>query len=58
MARTVWERKCLDRYPDHLKNARKIALREVKSMNLVDTKGHGPKGMKAEKYETIWLTFG
>ncbi|XP_058723413.1 uncharacterized protein LOC131595145 isoform X3 [Vicia villosa] len=49
MARTVWERTCLDRYPDHFKNARKIALREVNSTNLVDTKGHGPKGMKEER---------
>src|SRR4051812_30505156 len=58
MARTVWERTCLDRYPDHLKNARKIALREVNSTNLVDTKGHGPKGMKAEVWDglvDIWL---
>ncbi|XP_058723412.1 uncharacterized protein LOC131595145 isoform X2 [Vicia villosa] len=57
MARTVWERTCLDRYPDHFKNARKIALREVNSTNLVDTKGHGPKGMKEERYGTVWLTF-
>ncbi|XP_045788291.1 uncharacterized protein LOC123883508 isoform X3 [Trifolium pratense] len=58
MARTVWEKTCMDRYPDHLKNARNAALREVNSTNLVDTKGHGPKGMKAEVWDglvDIWL---
>ncbi|GAU48222.1 hypothetical protein TSUD_371220 [Trifolium subterraneum] len=58
MARTVWEKTCMDRYPDHLKNARKVALREVNSTDLVDTKGHGPKGMKAEVWDglvDIWL---
>jgi len=58
MSRTVWERTCIDRYPDHLKNARKMALREVNSVNLVDTKGHAPKGMKAEVWDglvDIWL---
>jgi hypothetical protein len=58
MSRTVWERTCMDRYPDHLKNARKMALREVNSVNLVDTKGHAPKGMKAEVWDglvDIWL---
>jgi len=58
MARTVWERTCLDRYHDHLKNARNYALRQVNSTNLVDTKGHGPKGMKTEVWDgliDIWL---
>ncbi|WJX78749.1 hypothetical protein P8452_61937 [Trifolium repens] len=46
------------RYPDHFKNARNVALREVNSTNLVNTKGHGPKGMKAEVWDglvDIWL---
>ncbi|KAJ1376196.1 putative transposase, Ptta/En/Spm, plant [Sesbania bispinosa] len=29
MARTVWERTCMDRYPDHLKNARVAALKQA-----------------------------
>ncbi|WJX85980.1 hypothetical protein P8452_68351 [Trifolium repens] len=58
MARTIWEKTCMDRYPDHLKNARNKALRDVNSTDLVDTKGHGPKGMKAEVWDAlidIWL---
>ncbi|KAI5428697.1 DEAD-box ATP-dependent RNA helicase 31 [Lathyrus oleraceus] len=43
MVRNVWERTCLDRYLDHLKNAIQIALPEVSSTNLVDTKGYGPQ---------------
>jgi hypothetical protein len=48
----------MDRYPDHLKNARKKALRHVNSTNLADTKGHGPKGLKPEVWNglvDIWL---
>ncbi|WJX56845.1 hypothetical protein P8452_42462 [Trifolium repens] len=58
IARMVWERTCMDRYPDHLKNARKKALRHVNSTNLADTKGHGPKGLKPEVWNglvDIWL---
>ncbi|XP_045812786.1 uncharacterized protein LOC123906813 isoform X3 [Trifolium pratense] len=58
IARMVWERTCMDRYPDHLKNARKTALRRVNSTNLADTKGHGPKGLKPEIWNglvDIWL---
>ncbi|KAJ1381361.1 putative transposase, Ptta/En/Spm, plant [Sesbania bispinosa] len=58
MARTVWERTCMDLYPDHLKNARVAALKQVNSTNLVDTKGRGPKGMKTEVWNglvDIWL---
>ncbi|XP_058777026.1 uncharacterized protein LOC131651374 isoform X3 [Vicia villosa] len=58
IARMVWERTCLDRYPDHLKNARKVALRQVNSTNLADTKDHGPKGLKPEVWNglvDIWL---
>ncbi|CAI8587696.1 unnamed protein product [Vicia faba] len=58
IARMVWERTCLDRYSDHLKNARKVALRQVNSTNLADTKGHGPKGLKPEVWNglvDIWL---
>ncbi|KAJ1418050.1 putative transposase, Ptta/En/Spm, plant [Sesbania bispinosa] len=58
MARTVWERTCMDRYPDHLKNARVAALKQVNSTNLADTKGHGPKGMKTDVWNglvDIWL---
>ncbi|KAJ1410165.1 putative transposase, Ptta/En/Spm, plant [Sesbania bispinosa] len=32
MARTVWERTCMDRYPDHLKNARVEALKQKSGM--------------------------
>lgn len=49
----------MDRYPDHLKNAREKALKQVNSTNLADTKGHGPKGMKKEVWDglvDIWLT--
>ncbi|KAJ1427914.1 putative transposase, Ptta/En/Spm, plant [Sesbania bispinosa] len=59
MARTVWERTCMDRYPDYLKNLRKLALKRAKSTNLADTKGHGPKGMKTGVWDglvDIWLT--
>lgn len=42
MVKNVWERTCLDRYLDHLK-AIQIALREVNSTNLVDTKSYGPQ---------------
>lgn len=58
IARIVWNRTCMDRYPDHLKNARKTALRQVNSTNLADTKGHGPKGLKPEVWNglvDIWL---
>ena len=58
MARTVWDRTCADRYPDFLKNARQLALKQVNSTNLADTKGHGPKGMKTEIWDgliNIWL---
>ena len=58
IARIVWNRTCMDRYPDHLKNARKTALRQVNSANLADTKGNGPKGLKPEVWNglvDIWL---
>lgn len=59
MARNVWERTCMDRYPDMLKNARIASLKALNSTNLADTKGHGPKGMKSEVWDglvDIWLT--
>lgn len=61
IARTVWERTCKDRYPDYLKNMRKMALKQANSTNLADTKGLRPKGIKAEIWNglvDIWLSPG
>ncbi|RDX98745.1 hypothetical protein CR513_18282, partial [Mucuna pruriens] len=59
MARTVWERICMDHFLGCLKNERKIALKWVSSKKLADTKGHGPPGIKSEVWDglvDIWLT--
>ncbi|KAJ1429976.1 putative transposase, Ptta/En/Spm, plant [Sesbania bispinosa] len=59
MAKTVWERTCMDRYPDYLAKARAAAFVRANSTNIADLKGHGPKGMRTEVWDglvDIWMT--
>ncbi|XP_025646974.1 uncharacterized protein [Arachis hypogaea] len=58
MARTVWNRTMLDRYPDILKRARERAFKEANSTSIADIKGHGPKAMKVDVWNGLvdhWL---
>ncbi|KAJ1427915.1 putative transposase, Ptta/En/Spm, plant [Sesbania bispinosa] len=59
MARTVWEKTCMDRYPDYLKHLRGIALKKVNSQTWLTLGGHGPRGMRTDIWNglvDIWLT--
>ncbi|KAJ1406204.1 putative transposase, Ptta/En/Spm, plant [Sesbania bispinosa] len=59
MAKTVWERTCMDRYPNYLAKARAAAFVRANSTNIADLKGHGPKGMRTEIWDglvDIWMT--
>ncbi|RYR72396.1 hypothetical protein Ahy_A02g006606 [Arachis hypogaea] len=58
MARTVWNRTILDRYPDILKRVRERAFKEANSTSIADIKGHGPKTMKVDVWNDLvdhWL---
>ncbi|RYQ95574.1 hypothetical protein Ahy_B08g090926 [Arachis hypogaea] len=58
MARVVWNRTMLDRYPDILKRARERAFKEANSTSITDIKGHGPKAMKVDVWNGLvdhWL---
>ncbi|RYQ96120.1 hypothetical protein Ahy_B08g091662 [Arachis hypogaea] len=50
IARIVWNRTMLDRYPNILKRARERAFKKANSTSIADIKGHGPKAMKVD----IW----
>ncbi|RYQ89259.1 hypothetical protein Ahy_B09g095997 isoform C [Arachis hypogaea] len=57
MARTVWNRTMLDRYPDILKKAKERTFKEANSTS-IDIKGHGPKAMKVDVWNGLvdhWL---
>ncbi|KAJ1440378.1 putative transposase, Ptta/En/Spm, plant [Sesbania bispinosa] len=59
MAKTVWERICMDRYPDYLAKARAAAFVRANSTNIADLKGHGAKCMRTEVWDglvDIWMT--
>ncbi|GAU32133.1 hypothetical protein TSUD_218840 [Trifolium subterraneum] len=53
-----WKDYSIETKDELFKDFMAMALREVNSTDLVDTKGHGPKGMKAEVWDglvDIWL---
>ncbi|KAJ1400078.1 putative transposase, Ptta/En/Spm, plant [Sesbania bispinosa] len=53
MAKTIWERTCMDKYPDYLAKARAAAFVRANSTNIADLKGHGPKGMRTEVWDGL-----
>ncbi|RYR61874.1 hypothetical protein Ahy_A04g019114 [Arachis hypogaea] len=58
MARTIWNKTMLDRYPDILKRVRERAFKEANSISITDIKGHGLKVMKVDVWNGLvdhWL---
>ncbi|TKY66359.1 hypothetical protein E2542_SST09229 [Spatholobus suberectus] len=53
MARKVWNCTCMDRYSNCLCKAREKAKEMAKSNNIVDLKGHGPKGIRTEIWDSL-----
>ncbi|QHO19554.1 uncharacterized protein DS421_11g330010 [Arachis hypogaea] len=53
MARTVWNRTMHDCYPDILKRTRDRVFKEANSHSIVDIKGHGPKAMKVDIWNSL-----
>ncbi|KAJ1385937.1 putative transposase, Ptta/En/Spm, plant [Sesbania bispinosa] len=59
MAKTVWERTCMDLYPNYLAKARATAFVRANSTDIANLKGHGPKGIRTEIWDglvDIWMT--